>query len=771
MGQACAVRVLDAHHAEVGRGDQVSDYDGVFANVASGKPSENPYDDVFKAIAPKVPEPAADAPAVVKAGAAINNGGRELVRQAGLTARYGMEGLANTAQIVTEPLRYLTDLVTPNRNDGQPKSTPLGTQATKFADFLGLPSPQNANERVVGDATRLMAGAGGMGAAARAATTLLPGAAQSVPAFANPVRQYVADAANAARTLPGGLSTNMGQQVAAAAGSGLAGGAVREAGGSPLMQGAAALVGGVGAGLGVQAAGAAGNKVATTARNLMPGQQQLVQQRLDQRINISLETQGIDPATITPAMRAAMRDQVGRALNTGGDLNPEAVARLADYTRLGMTPTRARLTLDPYDVTQEANAAKLAAATGSRDARLPQIAQDNNRRLVSTIDEMGGARPVDTYGQGNAAIAPILGRDASMEARTSNLYGAARDSAGRPAQMDGAAFTRQASQNLDEAMLGYALPADVQNRLNSIAQGRVPFTVDYVEQFKKQLNGLYASADRPTRAAISAVRSALDDAPLVAAPTVNPGNLPAVPGTVPPSPAALGREALDAFGRARASHAERMQWRESSPLIGRALDGAIPDTFIKNNIISKAAGFDGVERAAQTINADPAAREAVRTAIVHHLKDASIGKGGTSATGNFSGRGVEAALKDIGDRKLGLFFTPGELETLRSMARTGAFETFQPRGSAVNNSNTGAAIGSMLMGLADRVRPVTSKIPVVGGVADWAVLNPLENIGVWAAQRPALNVPQGLLMPTQRPPRGSGLLLPGIAAGGLLAAP
>lgn len=621
-------------------------------------------------------------PASVQAGKEINS----IPRQLGLTARYGIEGLANAAQIVTEPIRAVTD-----RLFGQAgKTVPLGVLASQGADKLGLPSPQGANERVVGDATRLVAGAGGIGGVGRLASAA-PGA--------------VGEAGRL-------LSSNMGQQLGAAAGAGLAGGASREAGGGPLMQGAASLVGGVAGGLGVQGAQSVTRGAVNAAKRVMPGQTQLVQQRIDQRINIILQEQGIDPATITPAMRTAMREQVGKAMQTGGPLNPEAVARLADYTRLNMTPTRARLTLDPYDVTQEQNAAKLAAATGAREARLPQIAQENNRRLISTIDDMGGARPPDPYGQGNAVSGAILAQDEQLNRGVSSLYQQARDTSGRSAQLDGAAFTRQASQLLDDGLLGGALPPSVQQHLNRIAQGEVPFTVDYAEQLKTAIGNLQrATNDGQTRMALGVVRRALDDTPLMSAPQVNPGNLPAVLGTVPPSPATLGQQSIDSFNQARQAARQRFQWQESSPVIQRAIDGAIPDTFIQNNIISKAAGFDGVQRAAETINQNPAAREAVRTAIVQHIKDAAIGKGGTSQTGNFSGRAVEAALRDIGDRKLGLFFGPEEVETLKAMARTGAFEVFQPRGSAVNNSNTAAGVGGASADAVSACRACRATLP------------------------------------------------------------
>jgi hypothetical protein len=348
------------------------------------------------------------------------------------------------------------------------------------------------------------------------------------------------------------------------------------------------------------------------------------------------------------------------------------------------------------------------------------------------------------------------------------LYQRARDSQGRSLPLDGAAFSTRANAALDEAMLGGALPQDVANHMNRIARGEVPFTVDYAEQLKTRIAALQrASNDGSTRMALSTVRQALDDTPLMQAPQVNPGNLPAVPGTVPPSPLTAGRESIDAFNQARQAARERFAWQESSPGITRALDGANADTFLQQNILSKASGFDQVSRVADVVNANPAARDAVRTGIVQHLKDAAIGKGGTTSTGNFSGRAVEAALKDIGERKLGLFFEPGEIETLRAMARTGSFETFQPRGSAVNNSNTAAGVGSLLQGLSKFVKPVANKLPF----GEVAISKPLDYLTASVLSRPAVNIPQGLLMQQQRQPLSQGLLLPAAAYGGLLAAP
>lgn len=114
----------------------------------------------------------AEKPAAVKVGEFLG----EIPRQLGLTARYALEGPAQAAQFITEPVRQLvTDPVSRAMGAGK-RGKPLGQMATDFADLIGLPSPQGANERVVGDATRMGFGAAlpmgaGFATANRAANT------------------------------------------------------------------------------------------------------------------------------------------------------------------------------------------------------------------------------------------------------------------------------------------------------------------------------------------------------------------------------------------------------------------------------------------------------------------------------------------------------------------------------------------------------------------------------------------------------------------------
>lgn len=661
-------------------------------------------------------------PAAVRAGESIGG----IPRQLGLAARYGVEGLAQAAQIGTEPLRLLTDKVF----NGDGKSKPLSAMASGLADWAGLPKPEGANERVIGDATRLVAGAGGLGAAGRAA--------QSAPGAASMVGDM--------------LSARLGQQAVAAAGAGLAGGATREAGGGPGAQALAALAGGVA--LPMAAGGA--QSAATWARSKVtpPALQQV-----DQQISLVLRQQGIDWAQIPERVKQPMRAEVAQAMSTGGSLNPDAVRRLLDFKAVGATPTRGMLTQDPVQITREMNLAKTGAnSTDLGLQRLPGLQNENTATLLRTLDNAGARGAPDAFQTGQGLLGALRSNADASKANIDRLYSAARDTAGRSAPLDGAAFTTQASRALDEGLLGGALPPSVEGHLNRIAKGEVPFTVDYAEQLKTAIGKLQrATSDGQQRMALGVVRNALDETPLMSAPKVNPGNLPAVPGTVPASPAALGSDSIQAFNRARAANRGFMQRVEGTPALQAALDGAEPDRFVQQFVIGSGATAKDVQALRRAVAQDPQVLQATKQHIVSHLKSAATN--GTEDVTKFSPAAYNKALGQIGERKLAAFFEPAEIQQLQAVGRVGTLMTAQPAGTAVNNSNSGA----LLLGRGlDMLGSVAGRLPL-------GLNTTIEGVLRGTQQAQAIRVQPSLLLPG--PPLG---LLDRLGApalyGGLLAA-
>lgn len=614
---------------------------------------------------------------VVQTGQAL----REVPRQVGLTARYGLEGPAQALEMFTEPIRRM--VVNPLlRLAGQPGVMPLREGVSNAADAVGLPAPETPGERVVGDATRagfgVMAGAG---AYKKGAELLGQGASKA----ANVLEQ---------------LAARPGVQAVGAAGAGASGGAVREAGGSPAEQFGAALLGGLVTGY----AGAKGadlaDKGATLVRSMVtPKEQQL--RAADQAITLTLQRSGIDWSAVPPGVKNQLRDEVAQALNTGQPLNEDALRRLVAFRRTGTTPTVGMLTQDPGQITREMNLAKTGANSIDPGLqRLPQIQNKNAAQLLDQIDQMGAAGAPNAMGAGRSAIESLDRTVAANQQNINRLYSTARDTQGRSLPLEGGTFTKRANQLLDEQNVGSFLPADIANKMNAIAQGKFPLTVDVAEQLKTSIGNLQrGSADGNVRRALGLVRQALDDTPLQGAPTVNPGNLPAVPGTVPPSPTIAGQESIDAFNAARSANRQWMQRVEGNPALKAVVDGVEPDQFVQKFIVGKGASASDVAKLSNELT--PQAKEAMRGYLARHLRDAATNS--TDDITKFSNDAYRRAMRDIGEDKLAAFFSREEIDQLKAIGDAGKYMQAQPTGSAVNNSNSGALVLGRGLDLLDKI--------------------------------------------------------------------
>jgi hypothetical protein len=160
-----------------------------------------------------------------------------------------------------------------------------------------------------------------------------------------------------------------------------------------------------------------------------------------------------------------------------------------------------------------------------------------------------------------------------------------------------------------------------------------------------------------------------------------------------------------------------MQLREESPALAAAIDDAEPDRFVRQFILGSGAKSTVADVSAlrRSLAGSPEALDAVRGHIVNHLKDRALNKA-SDEIGTFSQSAYNNAVKEIGDRKLAAFFSPEEIAQLRQVGRVASYLQVQPKGSAVNNSNTASAA----LGALDRI---VSRIPF----GDAAIRTPMTN--------------------------------------------
>lgn len=206
--------------------------------------------------------------------------GGELLRQVGLTARAGVNGVAAIpamlSDAITGPINAGLDMMQGDGNGFRFKKA--GESLNGVMDAIGIPQPKNATERVVQDMASAMAGAGGTVAAGRALT-----------GAGNAVAQRVGQS----------LAAGPGLQVTSAGAGAGASGAVREDGGGVGAQVAAGLAGGLAPALVPAAAGAA---VRGAIRGGEAGRQAMAQR-----------IQAFDDAGVNPTLGQATGGPVTRA--------------------------------------------------------------------------------------------------------------------------------------------------------------------------------------------------------------------------------------------------------------------------------------------------------------------------------------------------------------------------------------------------------------------------------------------------------------------------
>lgn len=652
----------------------------------------------------------------------------DLPRQFGLTARHTIQGLGGTFDsLVGNPMRTLASPVFGNA----PRADTGGT----LADMIGLPKPQTAGERIVGDIASTVAGG------------VLPiGLGASLASRSTGVTAGVGRA----------LAASPAKQLVGAAAAGAAGGYTREAGGTPAQQLAASIVAGVGAPFAVGAAGRVGQAAARVAGR----GPQIDPARIDSTINSALESAGMQLDDLPAGIAQRLRTDVAEVVRAGGQASPLAVRRLVDYRLTGTTPTAAGLADDPGIFTRQKNLAKVGVNLKDRAAQeLAQVEHQNNRALTSRLDDLGAAAAPDQYDGAQRIMGALTDRNARAQQIIGGLYDRARDSAGRSAALDPHTFTQRAGELLNDANVESFLTPDIRNKLNAFATGDTPLTVEIAEQFKTGLGRIQrSSTDGNARHALGLVRQALDDTPLLqqAAPARAVGGQQlSVPGALAGAQADnVGQEAIRAFDKARGMNRSWMQIVERTPALQAVRDGIEPDQFVQRFILGQGgkANVMDVAQLKSSIKSSPEAMTAVREQILGHLKNKAL-NGAAEEGANFSQAGYNRALSAIGDRKLRLFFEPAEIAQIKAIGRVARYEQVQPAGSAVNNSNTRGAFGE----LAGRLLNVAAtNLPKIPGYT--ALVQPSVNefmIGQQASR--AFNIPRALLM---KPPP----MLPGAQA-------
>ncbi|MGD8785780.1 MAG: hypothetical protein PVJ60_00015 [Phycisphaerales bacterium] len=158
----------------------------------------------------------------------ISDYGKELAHQLGLTARWGAEGAAGAIGALSDPAGQVAANVLGMQYE------PLNELVSRKLSDLGVPEPKNEAEKIVGEITKSIAGAGtGVGVAGKIASGVGGLTGQAAKSLASQPAQQLTGAAGAAA----------GQQAAEKAGAGEVGQIAASLAGGVAGAGAAGKIG------------------------------------------------------------------------------------------------------------------------------------------------------------------------------------------------------------------------------------------------------------------------------------------------------------------------------------------------------------------------------------------------------------------------------------------------------------------------------------------------------------------------------------------------
>ncbi len=593
----------------------------------------------------------------------------QLKRQAGLGARYAVEGLTGVADIFTEPMRATANLF----GADIPQST-TGV-ASGLLTKAGLPQPESKSEHIAGTGSKFLSGGGGFIQGGK----LLAKA----PGLIN-------------QTISKGLISNPTLQGASATTAGIGGETAKQEGAGPTGQLAASLISGL------VPSTARHTAVKATPDALKP----LFGGVSDEMVASTIQKAGISLNDMTLAAKTTFKEKVREALELG-NLDDQALKVVADYYKTNTVPTKGSVTLDPGIVTQQRNIAKTGINTGNATAqKLAQIEHQNERSLLEGINDLGATSYEKSKG-GEAIKQVINEKNTALKAEKNAIYQEAKDIAGKEIPLDRNAFIELADKNLRESRKGAFLPAEVKDMLNEVAYGQktikgeiheVPFNVSIIDQFETTLANAMrkAKGDPNARMAIGAVKDALVKSPVE-------GDLPS--------------KAMGLLRQGRDKTRELYSWQESGAGVKGVMDDLGSDVFMRKHILNESADTREAQKIYNEIKDNPEALQTVKNQIISFIKYKTLNKK-PDETGKVSSTALNAVIDSLG-AKLKIFFTPDEIKQLKAINRVAMREQYQPSGSAINNSNTtGALLGQIGTGMNSLMKnsPGIGKMWEQGGI-------------------------------------------------------
>lgn len=434
---------------------------------------------------------------------------------------------------------------------------------------------------------------------------------------------------------------------------------------------------------------------------------------------------------LEPAARAAMMEQASQALSASAKgANKAALLRKADFDAEGIAPTLGQITRDASQYARERN---LRTMPGVGDGLLQRFEQQGQQlqRKVGLLSQ-GAQEP---YQAGGLLSGALQAKDESLRSGVASAYRAARDAAGKDAEIPMQGLAQDVADIFDRYRT--AVPSGIRGQFakyglnpDEVVNQRKLFTVEEADKLLKEINK-QGSNEPAVISALGELRAAVKNS--------------------------ITKDAgvEDVFSPARRAAAERFKLHDAVPALKAAAEGTVaPDDFVRKFVIN--GKTDEVKGLAKVLaESSPEAFQQARAQIGAELQKAAFGQN-VAGDKAFAPDRFAEALNKMGSAKLGAFFSAAEIQQMHRLSRIGANIISMPNASPVQTSNNWGAITS----IASKIPGVPASIGLLGSIK-----NTVNNQGDAAAALAAK-------VPTELSPEQIGilqhLLAGSAAAGGLL---
>lgn len=417
-------------------------------------------------------------------------------------------------------------------------------------------------------------------------------------------------------------------------------------------------------------------------------------------VEVALKQAGIPIAQINDTVKKGLVSDVAKMLQSGKTVDPKAIARKATLDSLRLTGTQAQVSGNPVEWQAEREMAKIQGVGDSLRQKFVDDSEHLAQRLDQTARATLGTSGQDSHAAMQGVFDVLRANDAKRQDAVRSLYDQARNAIGNDLQLDAGRMVANLSQDLEHHGLGSFLRSDVKGMLGRFADGSEPLTLAKKEELVKIINARLASTtDGSQRYALGMVRrhleaeteQSLDSVPVL---LLQQGDLPAV----------------QAWQSARQEAAKRFGVIDRTPAIQSALDDMAPDKAFEKLVLR--ADVRDLQALRNELSQNPQAIHDLRRQMVEHISSKAVNPN----TGQFSPAAMRKALEAVGDRRLGVLFTPKQVARLKQIDAAANALMSEPRGAAVNHSNTGAALANHL----GRVAGLLGKVPVLGNTLSGA---------------------------------------------------